>query len=159
MFELETVFLWAAHVVAQAWAFTKVGTATAWQPYMDEIFHIPQAQRYCAGDFVTQYDPKLTTPPGLYLLSYSLSKIGWPCDVFGLRLLNLVAGGLLLPLAIAFASTTRRGDLSQSIHLASMPIFAFFSLVYYTDVLSVVFVLLTFGFARRNRSVAAASVR
>ncbi|KAI7881639.1 hypothetical protein K492DRAFT_176982 [Lichtheimia hyalospora FSU 10163] len=34
------------------------------QSYMDEIFHIPQAQRYCSNDFST-WDPKLTTPPGL----------------------------------------------------------------------------------------------
>ncbi|URE15799.1 DIE2/ALG10 family [Musa troglodytarum] len=37
-------------------------------PYMDEIFHIPQAQRYCRGDFGT-WDPMITTPPGLYYLS------------------------------------------------------------------------------------------
>ncbi|RWW02955.1 hypothetical protein GW17_00033936 [Ensete ventricosum] len=30
----------------------------------DEIFHIPQAQRYCRGDFGT-WDPMITTPPGL----------------------------------------------------------------------------------------------
>lgn len=30
----------------------------------DEIFHIRQAQTYCAGRW-TQWDPKLTTPPGL----------------------------------------------------------------------------------------------
>ncbi|KAJ3092045.1 glucosyltransferase [Quaeritorhiza haematococci] len=38
------------------------------KPYMDEIFHIPQAGRYCRGDYWA-YDPKLTTPPGLYILS------------------------------------------------------------------------------------------
>lgn len=39
------------------------------QPYMDEIFHIPQAQKYCQHNY-TYYDPKLTTPPGLYIISY-----------------------------------------------------------------------------------------
>jgi alpha-1,2-glucosyltransferase len=29
----------------------------------DEFFHIPQAQRYCKGDYT--WDPKITTPPGL----------------------------------------------------------------------------------------------
>ncbi|KAK8708948.1 hypothetical protein V6N13_059983 [Hibiscus sabdariffa] len=33
-------------------------------PYMDEIFHIPQAQRYCNGDFMS-WDPMITTQPGL----------------------------------------------------------------------------------------------
>lgn len=30
----------------------------------DEIFHIPQAQRYCRGNF-RSWDPMITTPPGL----------------------------------------------------------------------------------------------
>ena len=30
----------------------------------DEVFHIPQAQAYCAGRYDV-WDPKLTTPPGL----------------------------------------------------------------------------------------------
>lgn len=39
------------------------------KPYMDEIFHIPQAKLYCQGN-LTYYDPKITTPPGLYIISY-----------------------------------------------------------------------------------------
>ena len=30
----------------------------------DEIFHIPQTQKYCAGDWKS-WDPKITTFPGL----------------------------------------------------------------------------------------------
>lgn len=37
-------------------------------PYMDEIFHVPQARQYCAGNF-TSWDPMITTPPGLYFFS------------------------------------------------------------------------------------------
>ena len=33
-------------------------------PYMDEIFHVPQAQQYCNGNF-SSWDPMITTPPGL----------------------------------------------------------------------------------------------
>ncbi|KAL2895851.1 Dol-P-Glc:Glc(2)Man(9)GlcNAc(2)-PP-Dol alpha-1 2-glucosyltransferase [Bienertia sinuspersici] len=36
--------------------------------YMDEIFHIPQAQQYCKANFKS-WDPMITTPPGLYCLS------------------------------------------------------------------------------------------
>lgn len=56
------------------------------EPYMDEIFHVPQAQRYCEGNF-THYDPKLTTPPGLYLLTYA--RI-WLRDIVLLRRSNLI---------------------------------------------------------------------
>lgn len=33
----------------------------------DEVFHIPQAQKYCQGKF-KEWDDKITTPPGLYVL-------------------------------------------------------------------------------------------
>ena len=33
----------------------------------DEVFHVRQAQVYCAGDFAT-WDPKITTPPGVYVV-------------------------------------------------------------------------------------------
>ncbi|CAK9799304.1 Putative Dol-P-Glc:Glc(2)Man(9)GlcNAc(2)-PP-Dol alpha-1,2-glucosyltransferase [Anthophora quadrimaculata] len=36
--------------------------------YIDEIFHVPQTLQYCAGNF-TQWDPKITTLPGLYLIA------------------------------------------------------------------------------------------
>ncbi|XP_075652892.1 dol-P-Glc:Glc(2)Man(9)GlcNAc(2)-PP-Dol alpha-1,2-glucosyltransferase-like isoform X4 [Castanea sativa] len=39
------------------------------EPYMDEIFHIPQAQQYCIGNF-RSWDPMITTPPGLCCISY-----------------------------------------------------------------------------------------
>jgi len=34
------------------------------EPFIDEIFHVPQAQAYCRGDF-GYWDDKITTPPGL----------------------------------------------------------------------------------------------
>ncbi|VDO45418.1 unnamed protein product [Brugia timori] len=37
------------------------------EPYMDEIFHIDQARRFCASNFT--WNPKITTPPALYVLS------------------------------------------------------------------------------------------
>ena len=32
----------------------------------DEVFHVPQAQRYCAGR-VSDWDSKITTLPGAYV--------------------------------------------------------------------------------------------
>ncbi|EPS44082.1 hypothetical protein H072_1904 [Dactylellina haptotyla CBS 200.50] len=43
--------------------------AVVTDPYLDEVFHIPQAQKYCLMNF-RDWDNKITTPPGLYLLSY-----------------------------------------------------------------------------------------
>lgn len=53
--------------------FTLAVAALAWQavvslwvpqPYLDEIFHIPQAQKYCDSNWLA-WDDKITTPPGL----------------------------------------------------------------------------------------------
>ena len=33
-------------------------------PYMDEVFHVPQAQSYCRHNF-SHWDPMITTLPGL----------------------------------------------------------------------------------------------
>jgi hypothetical protein len=41
-----------------------MATAAAPEPYLDEVFHIPQAQVYCEGRFDV-WDDKITTPPGL----------------------------------------------------------------------------------------------
>ncbi|TLD24311.1 hypothetical protein PspLS_06614 [Pyricularia sp. CBS 133598] len=43
------------------------------EPYLDEVFHIPQADKYLQGRWA-EWDDKITTPPGLYLVSYVLVK-------------------------------------------------------------------------------------
>ena len=35
-------------------------------PYMDEVFHVPQAANYCHHNF-SHWDPMITTLPGLYV--------------------------------------------------------------------------------------------
>uniref|UniRef100_A0A6A7FRS9 Dol-P-Glc:Glc(2)Man(9)GlcNAc(2)-PP-Dol alpha-1,2-glucosyltransferase n=2 Tax=Hirondellea gigas TaxID=1518452 RepID=A0A6A7FRS9_9CRUS len=46
-------------------------------PVVDEAFHIPQAQKYCEGRF-SEWDPKLTTLPGLYLFSIGITgPVSW----------------------------------------------------------------------------------
>ncbi|XP_074880993.1 dol-P-Glc:Glc(2)Man(9)GlcNAc(2)-PP-Dol alpha-1,2-glucosyltransferase isoform X2 [Buteo buteo] len=67
-------------------------------PYMDEAFHVPQAQAYCHGRFL-QWDPMITTLPGLYLVSVGVVKpaawlFRWTgsvvCSVGMLRFINLL---------------------------------------------------------------------
>ncbi|XP_039582596.1 putative Dol-P-Glc:Glc(2)Man(9)GlcNAc(2)-PP-Dol alpha-1,2-glucosyltransferase isoform X3 [Passer montanus] len=81
-------------------------------PYMDEVFHIPQAQAYCHGRFL-QWDPMITTLPGLYLLSVGAAKpaawlLGWTgsvvCSVGMLRFINLLfsAGNFYLLYSLLF---------------------------------------------------------
>lgn len=65
---------------------------------MDEIFHIPQAQNYCHGNYYFWND-KITTLPGLYFFSQffltffsSIKKVAVAdvCSVLELRLTNAV---------------------------------------------------------------------
>ncbi|KAL3896238.1 MAG: hypothetical protein SGCHY_004205 [Lobulomycetales sp.] len=105
------------------------------QPYMDELFHVPQLRRFCAGDFdPANYDPKLTTPPGLYLIS-RVWHLLLPCDSLPLvRAVNLV----FLFGALALMSPGRRSG------LVFFPPAFFFYFLYYTDAASTFFILLAY---------------
>ncbi|KAH9209790.1 DIE2/ALG10 family-domain-containing protein [Leptodontidium sp. 2 PMI_412] len=62
------------------------------EPYLDEVFHIPQAQAYCNGRYDV-WDPKLTTPPGLYIFSTLYAKLSTygKCSPAVLRSFNVFA--------------------------------------------------------------------
>lgn len=130
------------------------------EPYMDEIFHIPQAQKYCQGKF-SEWDPMITTLPGLYLASVGVIKpIVWLADVSGdvvcstamLRFINLLfnCGNLyLLYLLICKlhqrekTRTTSRRILS-ALSLSTFPVLYFFNFLYYTDAGSTFFILFAY---------------
>ena len=138
------------------------------EPYMDEIFHIPQAQRYCAGNF-SQWDSKITTLPGLYLFSVGLLEpaaklssalnLGLEadsdlklCSVRVLRCVNLLVSCITLVLLHTITAHLH-GDkerysealgLWSSLNMALMPVLYFYSFLYYTDQISTALVLLTF---------------
>ncbi|CAG8471450.1 451_t:CDS:2 [Scutellospora calospora] len=57
------LILFITFVVLNKFVANLVNTVVP-NPYMDEIFHISQAQKYCEGNYF-EWDPKLTTPPGL----------------------------------------------------------------------------------------------
>lgn len=120
-------------------------------PYMDEPFHIAQAQTYCRGDYWS-WDPNITTPPGLYVMSLIFKRIFlFQCSIPVLRftvLLSLLA----LPLALTRLLCSYKRvqppssllhPLSEAVILSTFPIAWFFGFLYYTDVPSVLFVVLT----------------
>ena len=120
------------------------------EPYLDEVFHIPQAQAYWAGSWKT-WDPKITTPPGLYIHSYLLTKL---FAIFGkrelsVRQLRISVEVLLMFMPIFLLRCHPRYHsykqwsptlLSQIVHanlnIMLCPLLFFFSALYYTDVLS-----------------------
>ncbi|KAI9490244.1 alpha-2-glucosyltransferase Alg10 [Zychaea mexicana] len=127
-------------------------------PYMDEIFHIPQAQRYCSNEFAT-WDPKLTTPPGLHVFisSYLISRILTICNTtVSLRAINIVFAICLYPVirrlvALHHPHTSRWSQHVFTLALTWFPVGFFYNFVYYTDPGSTLFVLLSWLLAKQKR--------
>ncbi|KAH1185301.1 hypothetical protein KIL84_018050, partial [Mauremys mutica] len=129
-------------------------------PYMDEAFHVPQAQAYCEGLF-QQWDPMITTLPGLYLMSVGVVKpavwlFGWSgsvvCSTGMLRFINLLfsVGNFyllyLLLCKIHHKNKTVSGfqRILSTLTLAMFPTLYFFTFLYYTDTGSVFFTLFAY---------------
>ncbi|XP_053998466.1 putative Dol-P-Glc:Glc(2)Man(9)GlcNAc(2)-PP-Dol alpha-1,2-glucosyltransferase isoform X1 [Hylaeus anthracinus] len=123
------------------------------QPYyfIDEVFHIPQTLQYCANNF-TQWDSKITTLPGLYLLAtFVLSPMNL-CNTFYMRCINLFGTFMNLYLAynifeqISLTRWIKKWNswtkLAVAYNIMFFPPLFFWHFLYYTDVLSVNTVLL-----------------
>ncbi|KAJ1271775.1 hypothetical protein BS78_06G151800 [Paspalum vaginatum] len=139
------------------------------EPYMDEIFHVPQAQQYCRGDFST-WDPMITTPPGLYYVSVayvaSFFPVAWMsrvaktfdvlCSTAALRSTNVIMAMvcsvlfhdllLCMPPGIGERKAT-----TYAILLALYPVHWFFTFLYYTDVASLAAVLAMYLFCLKKQ--------
>jgi len=113
-------------------AFWLVNEYVPW-PYMDEIFHVPQTLQYISERDFSTWDPKITTPPGLYYLGFVSSFVTGK-GLASLRSVNLAALFVLL--------------VTQPLEVASFPLLAFYANLYYTDVWSTLLVLA--AFSRKN---------
>ncbi|XP_018408014.1 PREDICTED: dol-P-Glc:Glc(2)Man(9)GlcNAc(2)-PP-Dol alpha-1,2-glucosyltransferase isoform X1 [Nanorana parkeri] len=136
--------------------FSKI-TREQRDPYMDEVFHIPQAQHYCQGHF-NQWDPMITTLPGLYLTSVGIVKpvawmFGWSknviCSSGMLRFINLLfsLGNLYMFYLILNKLHTRVSVVKRILFIFTLYVFPtlfFFTFLYYTDAGSTFFVLFTY---------------
>ncbi|XP_076647875.1 alpha-1,2-glucosyltransferase Alg10 isoform X1 [Halictus rubicundus] len=123
------------------------------QPYyfIDEVFHVPQTLQYCAGNF-TQWDPKITTLPGLYLLATLILSPFNLCNIFYMRCINLLGTFInfyLIYNITKHISITRPAKrwknwkhLLVACNIMLFPPLFFWHFLYYTDVVSVNAILL-----------------
>jgi alpha-1,2-glucosyltransferase len=150
----QAVLLYGIGALCVQFWLTQVGK-TVHEPYLDEVFHIPQAQAYWAGSWRT-WDPKITTPPGLYIYSYFFAKL---LAIFGKRELSVcllrTSISVLLMLTPIFSlqchpryhkyqnwsSTLFVRIVHTNLNIILCPLLFFFSALYYTDVLSAFAVL------------------
>jgi alpha-1,2-glucosyltransferase len=122
------------------------------EPYMDEIFHVPQTQRWCAliDRGVLQHwdwDPSITTFPGLYVFSVMVhTVIGVPCTLVVLRGISVcfAVGNVL----VVYVLTQRK--VMQSLEIVLNPIVFFYAPLFYTDTGSTFFVLLAYLFSQKR---------
>uniref|UniRef100_H3CYR1 Dol-P-Glc:Glc(2)Man(9)GlcNAc(2)-PP-Dol alpha-1,2-glucosyltransferase n=1 Tax=Tetraodon nigroviridis TaxID=99883 RepID=H3CYR1_TETNG len=136
-------------------------------PYMDEIFHVPQAQKYCHGKFsemlwlLLQWDPMITTLPGLYLVTVGVVKpVAWlsglpgsvVCSPAMLRFINLLfnCGNFylfyLLICKLHHREKTHAASrrVLSALSLSTFPVLYFFTFLYYTDSGSTFFILFAY---------------
>ncbi|XP_013164154.1 PREDICTED: putative Dol-P-Glc:Glc(2)Man(9)GlcNAc(2)-PP-Dol alpha-1,2-glucosyltransferase [Papilio xuthus] len=113
---------------------------------IDELYHLPQGMLYCEGNF-SYWDPKITTLPGLYLISSVISPF-FSCNTYNLRYVNLLASCINLMLFSSLLLYIYGKNLEnplkivlQAVNLTILPPLYFFSHIYYTDTLSMMFLL------------------
>ncbi|XP_012147646.1 alpha-1,2-glucosyltransferase Alg10 [Megachile rotundata] len=119
--------------------------------FIDEVFHVNQTLQYCDGNF-TQWDQKITTLPGLYILATLILSPLKLCNIFYLRCINLLGTFLNLYLTnsilkqISITHRMQRWDnwikLSVACNITFFPPLFFWHFLYYTDVVSLNAVLL-----------------
>lgn len=136
----------AVYFMASKMVFDKVNETS--KVVIDELFHIPQGLSCCNGNF-SYWDPKITTLPGLYLVTAAFIGSYIPCDTYNLRFINLVASCLnlilfssILQFIYGNQNKSQFKIILQALNLALLPPLYFFSHVYYTDTLSLLFLLM-----------------
>lgn len=116
---------------------------------VDELFHVPQGVAYCNKNY-SYWDPKITTLPGLYLVSSAVLGLWgsyFECNLYNLRSINLIASCVNLVLLVSilkyvyFIEIRKSKIVLQALSLTILPPLYFFSHVYYTDTLSLTFLL------------------
>jgi alpha-1,2-glucosyltransferase len=119
-------------------------------PVADEYYHVRQAIQYCEGGY-SEWDPMITTPPGLYFWSWILLR---PLRMLGFDVCTLGWMRATTALAYLLILVTLRERRS----LAFMPILTPYAVLYYTDTLGLLLILVMIKLARQSKNVLAASV-
>lgn len=145
-------------------------------PYMDELFHIPQAAEFCAAvqsHRIPGYNPAITTLPGLYLLPTllcAITRTAFPVSTRVLRFCSLIYSLLCFPLICSILRNlrdriglpTRNPDKFFIIAFALWlhPVSLFYSHLFYTDAPAILYTLLCWllALSGRQRSSALAGV-
>lgn len=123
---------------------------------IDELFHLPIGLKYCATEF-SEWDNKITTLPGLYLFSSLLIAPFGYCSVYSLRYTVFFTSLINLVIVYYLRKQWVPGEnkfnlLLNTFNIVTIPPVLFFSMVYYTDILSMMLVNAMILFGLKGRS-------
>ena len=147
-----------------AWVAKAFFSEAVTAPYMDEVFHVTQTQAFCKifqekewtyEDLVQSYHPKITTPPGPYLMAapYSMFVLGdKACSLASVRSINVAfnvgtAVVVYLTTMRLYGSASYINNLTRVAVVILSPVHFFFAFLFYTDAGSTFFVLLSYYFS------------
>lgn len=120
---------------------------------VDEEFHLPLGEAYCQYDF-NKWDPKVTTFPGLYLLSTLVFGNFRLCSTYWLRLISFLTSIVNILLYYLIFKIYHRQvawkNVISAINISLLPPLYFFSHLYYTDVSSIMMTMLLLISARKE---------
>lgn len=155
-FPVSKYFCMAVFVAFSVFVSQKVNRIVP-NPYIDEIFHLRQCQTYCEYKF-TQWDDKVTTPPGLYIIGFIYSKLiefvtGYSAcmDSNVLRSVNLVGGLVILPLVLQLFKKSNSRQF-WSVNIMSQPLMFTYYFLFYTDVWSTILIVFSLALINNKRS-------
>ncbi|CAF2512695.1 unnamed protein product [Rotaria sp. Silwood2] len=123
---------------------------------MDEYFHFHQAANYCSGNY-KHWDPSITTPPGLYLMTHLfetvlnslqiLDKTFGQCSLGLARFTNVIFMLTLPFIFMKYLKKVKKEDeqtsMFSAICISCHPLIYFFTFLYYTDVGSLFFAMVS----------------
>ncbi|CCH59559.1 hypothetical protein TBLA_0B07410 [Henningerozyma blattae CBS 6284] len=112
--------------------------------FIDEKFHVNQTIEYIKGNWFN-WDPKITTPPGLYIMGWLNWKFfhyifNWSTRCI-LRMTNLLGGAVILPLIVLRPLFFHNAIGFWPINLMIFPLLSMYYYLYYTDVWSSILIL------------------
>lgn len=125
-------------------SFWYISTKVVPYDFIDEKFHVNQTIEYIVGHWTT-WDPKITTPPGLYILGYSnykiLSKFSNINVRTALRLTNMFGGVIVLPIVVLRPLFLYNAIGFWPVTIMMFPLLTTYYYLYYTDVWSTILIL------------------
>lgn len=154
---LDTTLLFPILVMVLVQVFNQIIGQVDYE-FIDEVFHVTQCQLYCKEMF-SVWDPKITTPPGLYWLGYLyLKSLGWVigtdmCGLTQLRSLNYVGGVWVLPFILKYVLKSYPEEGFPLASLVSFPLLTIYYCLFYTDVWSTVLVVIGVVAALQNNVI------